>query len=212
MLGDVAFWCAIRTHVLRHEIVNREGPCILVVNHVSHHDPILLSVVVRRKVDWMARREFFENAWMSRLMYLIDSFSVDRWKFALPGIREALRRLKQRRLVGIFPEGELMQGETSVLNGGSMKQGAFLIARRAKVPVIPCVILGSPAFDKVRPWLPLKSGRLWVAFGEPIEPNLHIKSNREGRKAMAEETAGVMRELYAELLSKFSVKEEFKQV
>ncbi len=206
------FWVAVRQRVLRRELVRREGPFILAVSHLSHYDPTPLAVAVRRPVTWMARKESFAALWSSTIMNLFGAFSIDRTGPALPGIREALRRLEQGKLVGIFPEGEVMSGKGSVLNGGPIKYGALWVARRAGVPVVPCVVLGSQGFRSVLPWLPLKLGRTWVAFGEPIQPNLEVQDSREGRRLMGEELAEALRALHRELGETYSIPPRYHEV
>ncbi len=54
-----------------------------------------------------------------------------------------MKRLKEGRVVGIFPEGGIRDGAASIVNGAEMKQGVTLLSLLADAPVIPCVILGS---------------------------------------------------------------------
>src|SRR5947209_13637057 len=51
-------WVA-RVRVLRRENANCAGGFLLAANHISHFDPLIISSVVRRKIDWMAMAEFF---------------------------------------------------------------------------------------------------------------------------------------------------------
>ena len=67
-------------------------------------------------------------------------------------------------MVGIFPEGGVASGKDSMCRGGRMKGGACLIARRANVPIIPCVILGVHTLNRVAPWIPFRRGHLWAIF------------------------------------------------
>lgn len=183
---------------------------LLVCNHLCHNDPLLLSILTPRRVDWMARIEFLRSAWGRTMLQLFDAFTVDRFGCALPGLREALRRLAKGRTVGVFAEGGVMAGSESVLGGGSLKHGAFLLAQRSGAPVVPCVMLGSRAYLGVLPWLPLKLGRLWVAYGEPIYSSLAAGASaaerRADRREMADRTERAMRALHASLLAEFDLR------
>ena len=188
--------------VLGRERVPREHDGLLLAcTHLSNYDPLTVSVLLGREVDWMTRREFFarpSNAW---LIANSGGFPIERFGPALPGIREALRRLDRGRVVGIYPEGELRWGSASVLNGAPTKEGVGLLARRAEVPVIPCVTLNSDQFKRLVPWLPLRTGKLWIAFGHPIEPDLSLPPGRASRRETTQRVGAGLRETYRELLA-----------
>ena len=51
--------CVARVHVLGRENANRAGGFLLASNHISHFDPFLIGLNVKRKIDWMTMAEFF---------------------------------------------------------------------------------------------------------------------------------------------------------
>ncbi|MEX1025732.1 MAG: lysophospholipid acyltransferase family protein [Planctomycetota bacterium] len=209
------FRVAVRSCVLGAEHTRRQGAYLLVVAHLSHNDPIPVSAVSVREVDWMARQEAFDTRLGARFMRLMGSFAIVRTGeglFARPGLREALGRLDEGRVVGVFPEAEVMSGERSVLNGGPYRLGAFWLARRARVPIVPCVVLGSGCFSRPTSWLPLKQARVWVAYGPPIEPNLDVELSREGRQQLGQCVAASLRSLHAELATTFELPAETRLV
>ena len=177
---------------------------LLACTHLSYYDPLTVSVLLGREVDWMAREEFFvrpSNSWLIRKS---GGFPIARFGPALPGIREAMRRLEQGRLVGIYPEGEVLWGSASVLSGAPTREGVGLLARRARVPVVPCVALNSDQFKRLVPWLPLRAGRLWVVFGHPIEPELSQPPGRRSRREITDLVGEGLRSSYRELLTAVS--------
>ena len=200
-----------RNKVLGKERVPRshEG-LLLACTHLSHYDPFSISVLLRRKVDWMARAEYFRNAFPRFWVTRCDAFRIDRAGPWLPGVREALRRLDEGRLVGIYPEGDVTRDVNSVLLGAPIKQGAAMLARYSQVPVVPCVVLGSDQFRSVTPWLPLRSGRLWIGFGNPLEADYSMPRGRASRAELTERLAEAMRELYAEMLAEWNIEEHAK--
>lgn len=199
----------------RQHLPPRGTPAVLAVAHLSHYDPVVAASLLRRLVDWMARDEFYRTPGSRWAMEHARCIRIDRYGQALPGVREALRRLQDDRLVGIFPEGEIMAGDDSVLNGAGVKGGAGLLARWATrpgkhgvvipggVPIVPCVVLGSDQFRRVLPWLPLKAGRLWIGLGEPITVDPDAKPGRATRAAVSAELADALRAVYAELRERF---------
>lgn len=188
------------------EIVDQHQGVILAVSHVSHLDPIVVGAVLRRKISWISRIEFFQQKFMRAILYHGGAFQVNRAGSALPTIREGLKRLKRGELVGIFPEGELVTGANSVLRGATIKQGVCLLAARSGCPVIPVVVLGTNRLGKIGPWLPAKRGKLWVIVGPPM----YAKPGINKRKARAEFSELLIAEyvrLYAEIREKFNLPE-----
>lgn len=187
----------------RERVPRDHDGLLLACTHLSYYDPLTVSVLLGREIDWMARDEFFVRPRSDWLIRKSGGFPVNRFGPALPGIREALRRLERGRVVGIYPEGEVLWGSASVLNGAPVKHGVGLLARRAKVPVVPCVTLNSDQFKRLVPWLPLRAGRLWIAFGDPIEPDLSLPPGRTSRRDTTERVAEGLRAVYRELLEGF---------
>lgn len=181
---------------------------LLACNHASHLDPVCLSVVERRPISWMARREFFIPGWRTWLMRHSRTFSVHRQGMALGAVREGLRRLGRGEVVGVFPEGELKAGAESVVRGGPIKRGVCLLSIRSGRPVVPCVIVGAHTLMAVEPWLPFLRGRLYVIWGEPLHPPKVPLPGREARARMAAELERRFVDLYAELRGRFGLGED----
>ncbi len=211
-LAKVVFLIAVRQKVMGRELVPKTGPVILAITHLSHTDPITLAHCSPRMIDFMARKEGFSNRLKAQLMHMMHAFRVDRHGYVLPGVREALRRLEQDRVVGIFPEAEVTMGPESVLNGGAIRAGAAWLSRRADIPIIPCVVLGSRSLHNPIRWMPLKLGRSWIAFGEPLLPNHEVGDSREGRWALSDALAERMRGLHAELVETYAVPPLYRDV
>ena len=81
------------------------GGFLLASNHISHFDPFLISLPVRRKIDWMTMAEFFRPPALGFFLRSIDAFPAERDRADLKTIRAAIDRLKTGRIVGLFPEG-----------------------------------------------------------------------------------------------------------
>lgn len=173
---------------------------IVAVNHVSHYDPVIVSALTRRRIAWWARAEFYATAGPRLFMRNAGCVRVDRGGPFFPGVRNALAALAAGRTVGLYPEGGLRGADNSVLTGGTMRAGVSTLARRADAPVLPCVVLGGHQFGRVAPWLPLRAGRLGLAFGPPLRPTAaERRPGRRGRAAFAGRVAEVLRDLYGGL-------------
>lgn len=186
-----------RRRVLGAQNIPRCGACILAPNHISHFDPPIIGISTGRPVDWMAMQELFTNRLFGAILRWIGSFPVGREKFDRAAVRTALERLKQGRLVGVFPEGGLRTGPESVLEGAPLKPGVAGLAQMTCASVVPCVVIGTDALYTPRRWLPFRRTRVLVVFGSPLAP-----PSAEGDKAAAREKFEILlgdtlRELYA---------------
>ena len=187
-VGRFIFFCTMRLVVIRPEAARRPGAYLLACSHLSHLEPLLASIIVPRQIDWITRIEFYRHPAIARLLGWLNTIPVRRQGVPVSTIRTALDRLGRGRVVGICPEGGSSQGAGSVMNGGKIKRGVCLLACRAGVPVLPCVLLGTDKLNAVGPWLPAKRARLWVAFGRRcVEPPRDPLDRRAARRRMAEE-------------------------
>ncbi|MEM6459772.1 MAG: lysophospholipid acyltransferase family protein [Planctomycetota bacterium] len=186
------------------------GPFVLAAPHLSHYDPVVIGALLRREIDWLARDEFYRTLGSRWACEHASCIRLDRYGDPLPGVREAVRRLRAGRVVGLFPEGEITLGEVSVLRGGPLRGGAAVLARRGGsdgggVPLVPCVALGSDQFRGVVPWLPLRRGRLWIGVGEPIGVPADLPAGRAGRLLLTERLGAALRDLMAEMEGAFDL-------
>src|SRR6266480_3679306 len=198
------FGCVARVRVVRWENANRDGGFLLAANHIRHFDPFIISSVVRRKIDWMAMAEFFPLPVLGFLLRAVDAFPADRNRADRKTIRSAIQRLKQGRIVGLFPEGGIRDGARSLLKGAPLRPGASTLAHISGVSILPCVIIGSDRLYSKKNWLPLRRTPIWIAFGNPI-PHFSNLEKSAARACIDHELAEAFGCLYAELHEKFSL-------
>jgi 1-acyl-sn-glycerol-3-phosphate acyltransferase len=198
------FGYSARIHVLRRENAERSGGFLLASNHISHFDPFILSGLIRRKIDWMTMAEFFPKPLLGQFLRAVDAFPADRYRANRETIRATITRLRQGRIVGIFPEGGIRDGENSILHGAAAKSGVSVLAHMAGVPVVPCVILGSDRLYNARRWRPIKRTPVWIAFGDAILPPAHLEKV-EARERIEKDFARALSNLSSELREKFSL-------
>jgi len=202
LLVGFVFGCVARIHVIGRENANRAGGFLLASNHISHFDPFLIGLRVRRKIDWMTMAEFFRPPALGFFLRLIDAFPAERDRADLKTIRTAIDRPKAGRIVGIFPEGGIRDGARSLLEGATLRAGAATLAQIANVPVVPCVILGTDRFYSKKQWLPFRHTPVWIAFGKPISCFPELQKS-QARERIESELAAAFRDLYSELREKF---------
>jgi 1-acyl-sn-glycerol-3-phosphate acyltransferase len=198
LLLKLLFGCIARVRVLGSENVNRTGGFLLAANHISHFDPFVISSVVRRKIDWMAMAEFFRFTVVRFLLRAVDAFPADRDRADRKTIRTAIERLKDGRVVGLFPEGGIRDGARSLLEGAPLRPGASTLAHIAGVPILPCVILGSDRLYSTKRWLPLRRTPIWIAFGNPISHSPDLERS-QARERIESELTSAFKNLYTDL-------------
>ena len=109
--------CRIRV-VGREHVPQKQGG-LLLSNHQSHLDPVLLGLACDRRLNYLARESLFRFTPFRWLIQSLDAIPIDREGVGLSGLKETLRRLKQDELVLIFPEGtRTRDGEISPLKPG----------------------------------------------------------------------------------------------
>src|SRR5438046_2148392 len=184
--------------------INRAGGFLLASNHISHFDPPIISSVARRKIDWMAMAEFFPIPGLGHFLKAVDAFPAARDRADRKTIRSAIERLKDGRIVGVFPEGGIRDGARSLLGGAPLRPGASTLAHMAGVPIVPCVILGSDRLYAKRNWLPLRRTPVWIAFGQAISHFPQLEKS-VARARIEQELADGFQRLYAALRSQFQL-------
>ncbi len=148
------------------------GPVILASNHISHFDPPFLSAWSPRPVDWLAMSELYATGWSNKYFLSVNAIPIRRGAPDRAALREAVARLQDGRVVGIFPEGGIRDGEASVLAGAPPQRGLSMLARLSHAPVLPCVILGSDRLYHIKNWKPWRRVPIWICFGEIIPSGL----------------------------------------
>lgn len=152
-------------------------PFLIVSNHASLVDPPLVGALCKKHpVSFMAKTELFNKflGWWSRGVGCIE---VKRGENAVTSLKEALRRLKQGKVVAIFPEGT--RSEDGSLQ--EAKRGIGFLVDKAAVPVVPVFIEGtSKAFPKGGG---INFGQeVTVVAGDPIMPQELKAAAGSGKK------------------------------
>jgi len=198
------FGYSSRIYVVGCQHINRAGGFLLASNHISHFDPPIISSVARRKIDWMAMAEFFPVPGLGHFLRAVDAFPAARDRADRKTIRSAIKRLKDGRIVGVFPEGGIRDGACSLLEGAPLRAGASTLAHMAGVPIVPCVILGSDRLYGKRNWMPLRRTPVWIAFGQAISHFPELEKS-VARARIEQELTDAFQRLYAELRKKFQL-------
>ena len=121
------------------ENIPKEGPVIIASNHAAHMDPPYLSQIMDRQLHMMAKEELFQVPILGRYIRALAAFPVKRGTADRAALREAVDRLKQGHILGIFPEGTRSPDGTL----GEAEKGFALIARQTGAPIVPVAMVGT---------------------------------------------------------------------
>ena len=161
-----------RLSVDGEENLPADGPAILAGNHLSFSDSLFMPLLVRRKVTFLAKQEFFtgkgiKGALKRWFMRSAGQVPIDRssGSAAKDALETGKRVLRSGALLGIYPEGT--RSPDGRLYRG--KTGVARMSLEARAPVIPVAVIGTdralPA-GSVRPRL---GTRIQVRFGKPLD-------------------------------------------
>ena len=146
------------------EHLSAAGPCMIVSNHQSLLDPIVHLHALPVSLRVLAMRELFRIPLFGAALRRIGMIEVDRQSPDFGQIdTEAARDLAAGHWLLAYPEGRISPDGTI----GEFKDGAFIIAVTAQVPVVPVAIHGTG-----RIWPPgrraIHAGPVRVVAGHPL--------------------------------------------
>jgi 1-acyl-sn-glycerol-3-phosphate acyltransferase len=184
------------------ENIPKEGPFILVANHQTHLDGIVLGSYViektNQKIHFFAKREFTEY-----FGKVFEKIVYQQWAGCLfvekegtknkgeKAIQGAVRLLNKGGIVGIFPEGTrsytgaLLEGKTGIIR--------ILYRTKRKIPIIPASIKNSTVMLPRKKIIPrIWKARMNITFGKPFYVTISQKMTKE---VLRNKTAFVMNKI-----------------
>ncbi|MEJ2393684.1 MAG: lysophospholipid acyltransferase family protein [Candidatus Thiodiazotropha sp.] len=117
-----------------------EGPAILVANHISGLDPLLMIACSRRPVRFLIAREQYRRFGLQWLFRAAGCIPVDRQRSPEKALRQAIKALREGEVVALFPHGKIHLDSDPPRR---TKAGAARLAAISKAPVVPLHISGA---------------------------------------------------------------------
>ena len=174
------FWLGFRASGNRR-LEDSDGG-LIVSNHQSFLDPLLIGLPFQRPVSFLARDSLFRIPMIGWILRKTHVMPINRDGASTVSLRETIRRLQRGYLVGIFPEGT--RSETGAV--GRFKPGFVAILRRGNRPLFPVGVSGAFQALNRRSWF-LKPTRVRVVFGSPIGVEvLALYAGRDQEEALIE--------------------------
>ncbi|KAA0012263.1 1-acyl-sn-glycerol-3-phosphate acyltransferase [Billgrantia pellis] len=171
----------------RHHIPVR-GPALVVCNHVSFMDALVIGGASPRPLRFLMDRPIYESPWLNWLFRLVGAIPVESDRRDPGSVRRALqevsRALRGGEVVMLFPEGRLTpDGDVQ-----TFRRGLETILARDPVPVIPAGLAGlwgswtSHRDGRALTKRPRRfRARVALCFGEPIPPRLARRDRMEAK-------------------------------
>ena len=170
----------------------KTGPYIVVGNHVSSLEPILMVIYTPHQLEYLGTGDIPIDPRMSFITSLYQFIPIMRGQIDQKGLHNALAVLEQDGVLGIFPEGGIWEK-----NLKEPKIGTSWIAYKSKAPIVPIGFIGmnnalQRALSLKRPKVSVKIGKL-LTYDE-------IFSSEQSLKQMMNHGAIKIMEKISELL------------
>ena len=177
--------------VLRYKVIVKgyenliKSPSILVVNHASYIDPMVLGSVLPPQYAFVAKKELKHVPFVGYIVRKVGTHLVDRFN-AVKGAQDMRRIMSSGKgldSIIFFPEGTFYAEDGL----GKFKLGAFLTAVKNDIPVIPIVMNGTRQLLRSEIWLPSK-----VPLKITIFPPIYPDEVENGAQGISEKSRSLM--------------------
>ena len=166
----VGFWivthliCRYRVSGLRN--VPATGPLLIVANHLSWYDPILIGVVLPRRVWFFTKAEIFRWPIAGAACRATGQIPVHRGASDRAALEKALEYLREGKALAVFPEGTVARAEQMI----AAHTGVAMLALRTGATVLPIAHTGTRRILRSlrASWFP----RVNIQIGTPFVPTI----------------------------------------
>ncbi|NLO84240.1 MAG: (d)CMP kinase [Clostridiales bacterium] len=167
------------------ENVQQDAPFILIANHNSMLDPLIVGwKCYRYQIRYLGKRELTKSAFLKWLFEAVRMIPVDRHNMDMSAIRTCMKVLKEGFPLGIFPEGT--RHKNGVME--EIESGIAMIALRGGVDLIPAYTTDKPRLFRC----------IHVYYGQPISL---IEIRKKGiNKDTCEEVLTLIRQTYGKMV------------
>jgi 1-acyl-sn-glycerol-3-phosphate acyltransferase len=163
----VVYGCVTRVKVEGAENIPASGPVLVIINHCSNADGMLMIAYVipkfGRRFAWPGKAEALRWPFFGWAMRQNGVFGVRRGAGDLESFKVARQVLDEGRVLAIFPEGT--RSPTGAMQ--EAKEGATVLAARSGAPILPIAIIGSQRFWP-RGKMPRPFRGMCIRIGEPF--------------------------------------------
>lgn len=144
-----------RPKLVGKENIPNDEQFILIANHKSAWDPILIIAYADIWPDWIGKESLFRTKLMAKFMMSLGVIPVDRKLNDITALRRIMSRLMDGRIIGLFPEGTRLRTYQDIIR--NKPKTVFVdLAKKRKIKILPIAIDGKyhifrPMFIRVLP-------------------------------------------------------------
>lgn len=160
---DLFFHVMARVEVIGRENLEVDGSCLVVMNHLSVFDPVLLLTLLPRNGWALAAEKYRRYPILGPFLHGLGAIFVRRGEVDRRALRAALKVLREGGLMGLAPEGT--RSKTGQLQ--QAKDGAAYLASRTGATIVPVAIIGTEKMSSALKRL--RRGRVRIVVGEPFK-------------------------------------------
>lgn len=169
-LGRSLVRCFYRVRPVGVECLPKGG-FLLLPNHISWVDALVLQLACPRPIRYIIDREFYDKPFLRPFLRIVRCIPIEP-RHPRSAIRAASEQIAAGEIVCLFPEGQLQRAGTLL----RLRRGYELIAHHAKAPVVPVwldrlwgSIFSFQGGKFFRKWPKEIPYRVTVAFGKPLD-------------------------------------------
>lgn len=139
---------------------------VLYSNHRSNTDPFIIISALRRPLGFAAKSAIFKIPFVKTWLAAIGSININREsdRESIKEIIKGIKNVEKGASLAIFPEGGILSWSNPYLM--NIKPGAFRLATKPQVPIVPIAIIGSMQVKFNLPW---RRTKVKIIVGKPIE-------------------------------------------
>lgn len=168
-ISDFVLFC-LRIKIV--EVLGKENipktNFVMYANHKSNTDPFILVSSIRRSVGYAAKSGVYKLPFVRSWLTGIGSININRDndREAIKEILRGINLIERGASLGIFPEGGIKSRTNPLMV--DVKPGAYKLATKPGVPILPVAIIGSINVKNNAPW---KKTKIKVVIGNPLLKN-----------------------------------------
>lgn len=185
-------WLLLRLQVTGRENIPVAGPVIVIINHISFADPVVVWSIVSRLIIPLAKIEAYDLPVISWMMRVGGAIPVHRGEADMQAVKQALQVLKRGGMILLAPEGT--RSPTHQMQPA--RDGAAMLALRSGAAILPVGITGTHRAKAC--WRRLKRCSVALSVGKPFKL-VSAAGKKASREELAELTTQMMHRLAAQL-------------
>lgn len=177
-----------KIELVGQENIPTDGPNVVIVNHFSYLDPLILMARLPMNVRFMAAVEMTKIRFMSHLLRVFEGIPVWRGQVDREALKVAATHLENGGNIGVFPEGGIIpelqervaRGEkiVDVPNTKSRlpailaapRPGTAYVAVNTDAKLLPIALIGTEQLEGNLKRFPFRRTRVQIKIGKPFGP------------------------------------------